>query len=102
MREEEGLLADIAGSPGDETPWLVLADWLEERGEADRAELVRLSVQLRRPGDGDRDAPEARLRQLVLRGVTLPLPRRRFPLGGGVELEMVLVPPGTFLMGSPP
>ena len=68
MREEEGLLADIAGSPGDETPWLVLADWLEERGEADRSELVRLSVQLRRPEVGDRAGPEARLRQLVLRG----------------------------------
>ena len=104
MGEEEGLLADIASSPGDETPWLVLADWLGEQGQADRSELVRLSVLLRRPDGpgGERAAGEARLRQLVLAGVTLPLPRRRFPLGDGVALEMVLVPPGTFLMGSPP
>ena len=44
------LLLDIEANPGDETPWLVLADWLDDQGEGDRAELTRLSVELRRAG----------------------------------------------------
>jgi uncharacterized protein (TIGR02996 family) len=31
----------IAASPADDTPRLALADWLEENGESDRAEIIR-------------------------------------------------------------
>ncbi len=34
-------------SPADDLPSLVLADWLEEHGEADRAELLRIEVALK-------------------------------------------------------
>ena len=37
-----------AMDPADDLGWLAVADWLEEHGEADRAELVRLTRLLRR------------------------------------------------------
>lgn len=102
MDLKNALLEQIASDPGDEMNWLVLADWLEERGELQRAELTRLSLQLRRaPTAPERLVPEARLRQLVAAGFQLPLPRRKLPLAPQVRLEMVLIPPGSFLMGSP-
>lgn len=96
MGPRSALLEALALEPADELGWLALADCLEEEGEASRAELVRLSVQLRQGQTGD----EERLRQLVASGLTVPLPRRRVPLGE-VFLDMVLIPPGTFWMGSP-
>jgi uncharacterized protein (TIGR02996 family) len=47
MDMEEALLRAIQEEPGDETPWLALADWLDERGDP-RAEVVRLQQILRR------------------------------------------------------
>lgn len=45
MSDETAFLAAIAESPGDELPRLVYADWLDERGEEERAEFVRLACQ---------------------------------------------------------
>src|SRR3954447_12536788 len=39
-----GLLAACKDAPDDDAPRLILADWLEEHGEADRARFVRLQV----------------------------------------------------------
>lgn len=39
-------LATIREHPDDDGPRLVLADWLEERGECERAELIRVQCQL--------------------------------------------------------
>ena len=89
------LLAGIEEDPGDETTWLVLADWLQDAGQDARAELTRLSVQLRRAGPVHADS-EKRVRALVALGATVPLPRRRV-----AGLELALLPPGSFLMGSP-
>ena len=47
MSTESSLLAAIADDPADPVIWRVLGDWLEEQGEADRAELARLSLRLR-------------------------------------------------------
>jgi uncharacterized protein (TIGR02996 family) len=100
-----GMVQAIEANPGDETTWLVLADWLEDQGEADRAELTRLSISLRKPrsrrGKG-RQHQEERLRDLVSRGVSLPLPRRALSLTAGVTMAFVLVPPGSFRMGTTP
>lgn len=40
------LLAAILANPDDDTVRLVFADWLEESGEADRAEFIRVQVEL--------------------------------------------------------
>jgi uncharacterized protein (TIGR02996 family) len=39
-----GLLAAILADPADDLPRLVMADWLEESGRAERAEFVRCQV----------------------------------------------------------
>jgi uncharacterized protein (TIGR02996 family) len=44
--DEQALLADIIEHPGDDTPRLIYADWLDDHGEADRADFIRLQCQL--------------------------------------------------------
>src|SRR5262245_42897574 len=39
------LLADCKANPDEDAPRLVLADWLDDNGEPERAELVRIQVQ---------------------------------------------------------
>jgi uncharacterized protein (TIGR02996 family) len=93
---EEAFLRALHEQPQEEASWLVLADWLEERGDP-RGEVVRLSYQLRQPLCADRQVREERLRQLLAAGVKPCVPRFTNSIG----MHMVLIPPGTFLMGSP-
>src|SRR5947209_2547225 len=52
MSERQALLRAVAETPDDDAPRLVYADWLEEHGEPDQAELIRVSCQLARlPSD---------------------------------------------------
>jgi uncharacterized protein (TIGR02996 family) len=44
--ELESLLLGCKDAPDDDAPRLVLADWLDDHGDHDRAEFVRLSVRL--------------------------------------------------------
>src|SRR5262249_31000196 len=44
---------------------------------------------------------EERLRELTEQDIRVCLPRRTLPLAKKVALELVLVPPGSFRMGSP-
>jgi uncharacterized protein (TIGR02996 family) len=63
------LLQGCKDAPADDASRLVMADWLEDHGEADRAEFVRLSVALE-AGDLDLadEAPAlARLHELYTR-----------------------------------
>src|SRR5262245_47098594 len=101
MDLEEALQQAIEEQPGAEAAWPVLADWLDDQGQPDRAELLRLQVRLRGDlGSPGRDALQRRL-QALLRGGTYPwAPRRQIRLGRGAELTLVLVPPGRFYMGS--
>ena len=39
------LLAAVAADPDADLPRLLLADWLDDHGESDRAEFVRLQVE---------------------------------------------------------
>ena len=58
-------LADIKEHPGDDTPRLILADWLQDQGDP-RGEFIRLQCQLaRRPADRASQPPEERLGQLL-------------------------------------
>jgi uncharacterized protein (TIGR02996 family) len=44
-------LQDIKQNPDDDVPRLIFADWLDDHGEAARAEFVRLQVEIARGGD---------------------------------------------------
>jgi uncharacterized protein (TIGR02996 family) len=46
MTEREALLRAVCANPDDDTPRLVFADWLDENGEPERAEFIRLQVRL--------------------------------------------------------
>lgn len=43
------LLAGILAEPGCDTRRLVYADWLEENGEQERAEFIRLQIEMAKP-----------------------------------------------------
>ncbi len=46
MITHPGFLAAIIANPADDTPRLIYADWLDDQGEADRAEFIRCQVEL--------------------------------------------------------
>src|SRR5262249_42215517 len=50
----QAVLAGLHANPSDELGWLAIADCLEEQGEMDRAELARLSAQVRSMKTGAR------------------------------------------------
>jgi eukaryotic-like serine/threonine-protein kinase len=79
--------------PGDEVGWLAVADWLEEHDQPQRAELVRLTH-----AGGD----EVRIRELLAAGVEPCLATVTVGLGHGADMKFAFIPPGTFVMGSPP
>ena len=76
--EREAFLKAIFDAPADDLPRLVFADWLDERGESDWAERIR--IQCRRPqlpvGDGaDFDRGFLRSMKLAIPAETLSDPR---------------------------
>ena len=98
MNLEEAFLQDILTRPSDLTPRRIFADWLEDQGDR-RGELVRLldtlTQQIEPP---DRPGLETRLRGLLENGVK--------PVGpfwtNSIGMRFACIPPGAFLMGSPP
>src|SRR5262249_28074934 len=52
MSLENLFLADILERPDDDVPRLVYADWLEEHGQPERAEFIRVQCQIARFGNG--------------------------------------------------
>jgi uncharacterized protein (TIGR02996 family) len=48
MTDREALLQAILENPDDDAPRLVYADWLDEHGDADRAEFIRVQCELAR------------------------------------------------------
>jgi uncharacterized protein (TIGR02996 family) len=103
MATEAEMLEAISRDPADDLAWLALADCLEENGESDRAELVRLREWLRKAGvkDPQREPNEARLAALLIAGVKPSVPTWSIDLGDAVKLSFVLIPPGSYWMGSP-
>lgn len=60
MTDRDALLAAILSDPADDLPRLCFADWLDENGESEQSEFIRVQVELSRwkPKRGlDRDAP---------------------------------------------
>ncbi len=67
--DRAAFLRAIADNPDDDLPRLVYADWLDEHGEPERAEFIRVQCELARlPQDDPRrnDAIE-RQQQLLLK-----------------------------------
>ncbi len=50
MHDASALLAAIASNPDDDLPRLVYADWLDEHGDGERAEFIRLQCHTARVG----------------------------------------------------
>jgi uncharacterized protein (TIGR02996 family) len=48
MSDGEGLLAAILANPDEDVPRLVYADWLQENGRPERAEFIRVQVEVAR------------------------------------------------------
>lgn len=44
--ELEGLIRAVAAEPADDSSRLIMADWCEDHGMADRAEFIRLQIRL--------------------------------------------------------
>jgi uncharacterized protein (TIGR02996 family) len=74
MSDEQGLLWDVMENPDDDAPRLILADWLEDHDQIERAELARLHVHSARrvPRSGEvvvtgstRFDPKSRIDQLI-------------------------------------
>ncbi len=43
---EQALLAAVLADPADDAPRLIMADWLDENGEVERAEFIRVQCKL--------------------------------------------------------
>jgi uncharacterized protein (TIGR02996 family) len=63
---DNALFEAILDSPDDGALRLVFADWLEEHGESERAEFVRLQIQLADPSAEHGGRPDLRLREREL------------------------------------
>ena len=97
---EFAFLCATRENPADDTPWLVLADWLEERGEGERAELViRLQRALRRPlAPRKRRVIEERVCALLAAGVRTCVAE----VINSMNMRLALLPPGEYRQGASP
>jgi uncharacterized protein (TIGR02996 family) len=94
---EAALLRALAAAPEDELAWQALADVREEQGDPS-GPLLRLHLRVRQHWqDPRRDLWRQELARLLGAGVRFDLPRLSNRLG----MELALLPPGAFLMGSP-
>jgi uncharacterized protein (TIGR02996 family) len=94
---EDSFLHDILSDPSNtSSTWLVLSDWLEERGDP-RAELTRLLHDANFRPDLSPEDRDERVRELLASGVCPVVPT----VTNSIGMRLALVPAGTFRMGSP-
>lgn len=71
MTDGNALLAAILAYPDEDTPRLMYADWLQENDQPDRAEFIRVQIELARmgvaPWTGDIAALDQQVRLLIER-----------------------------------
>jgi uncharacterized protein (TIGR02996 family) len=63
MNTGEALLQAVCEEPDDDGPRLVYADWLEEHGDPERAEFIRVQCRLARLPEGDAQRPQLQRRE---------------------------------------
>ena len=105
MSDRDALLAAIVAEPHDPFLWLVLADWLDDHGESEPAEVLRLHRRLietccEPEAHPERAAWQSRMVELLVAGVEPCLPRMSLELPGGEPMSFAWIPPGSFLMGG--
>jgi uncharacterized protein (TIGR02996 family) len=85
----DGLLQDILAHPDDDAPRLVYADWLDEHGDPDRAEFIRVQCEAARLGQDKafRPALHKRGQKLLDRHRAEWLREVPAPLREGVEFK---------------
>jgi uncharacterized protein (TIGR02996 family) len=88
---EQAFLADVLDHPDDDAPRLVFADWLDENGDADRAEFIRAQIELARCPVGDPRHEEANQREWAIRQRYLPSFKQTLP--GGRDLGHLRIRP---------
>lgn len=110
MDDQSTFLQALREAPDDPAPGLIYADWLEEHGQAERAEFIRLSLDLvgRPPEDNKRPGLILELQDLgsrVLPGWQEELPRVRGmswdPPRTGFFRSITVHHVGAFLKGAP-
>jgi uncharacterized protein (TIGR02996 family) len=62
----QAFLEDILAHPDDDAPRLIFADWLEDEGDSDRAEFIRVQVERARLPEWDARQVRLRLREQEL------------------------------------
>jgi uncharacterized protein (TIGR02996 family) len=68
MTPDEAFLRTIIENVDDDGPRLIYADWLEEHGKPERAEFIRVQIQLANLDPGAPEARPLRQRQFALLG----------------------------------
>jgi uncharacterized protein (TIGR02996 family) len=66
MTQDEAFLQSILEAPEDDTPRLIYADWLDEHGDPERAEFIRVQCELARLPEGDARRARLKLRERAL------------------------------------
>jgi uncharacterized protein (TIGR02996 family) len=87
----------VIESPEDDGPRLVYADWLDEQGEHDRAEFIRLQIELARltpdhPKVGSLKAREQELLAQYALSAYTRSPHVRLPPGTGTVASRAAAP----------
>jgi uncharacterized protein (TIGR02996 family) len=102
MTQYADLLRAVLDDPADDAPRLIMADWLDEQGEGDRAEFIRCQCALARDQFDDSECR-------ILRGIDRPcvcphcaLRRREEELLGAHGLDWVLPVARAFSVSEEP
>jgi uncharacterized protein (TIGR02996 family) len=66
VTHEQAFMQAIIEAPDDDAPRLVYADWLDDQGEAERADFIRVQIELARLPQGDPRRPELEARERAL------------------------------------
>jgi uncharacterized protein (TIGR02996 family) len=66
MPTDDALLRAVLADPDDDAPRLIYADWLDEHGDCDRAEFIRVQCALARGPRDDPRNPQLRQREREL------------------------------------
>jgi uncharacterized protein (TIGR02996 family) len=66
MTHDDAFLQAILSDPDDDAPRLIYADWLDEHGQSERAEFIRVQCELARLLEGDARRKELRTRARCL------------------------------------